>query len=115
MISKRDKKMVNDDILVIKDKILETVGACEKIFLFGSHAYGAPHEDSDYDFFVVLPDTSENPVSIIQKIHRNLSKTRMHIPVDVLANYKTQFEERSQFPTMERKILREGVLLYERE
>ncbi len=27
----------------------------EKIVLFGSHAHGAPHEDSDVDLLVVLP------------------------------------------------------------
>jgi predicted nucleotidyltransferase len=44
--------MINDDILVIKDNILNTVGeTCEKIILFGSYAYGKPREDSDYDFF----------------------------------------------------------------
>jgi predicted nucleotidyltransferase len=47
--------MINDTILAIKDSILSTVGeSCEKIYLFGSYAYGTPHKDSDYDFFVVL-------------------------------------------------------------
>ncbi|HEX5270095.1 MAG TPA: nucleotidyltransferase domain-containing protein [Gemmataceae bacterium] len=27
----------------------------EKIILFGSHAYGTPHEDSDVDILVVMP------------------------------------------------------------
>jgi predicted nucleotidyltransferase len=107
--------MIDEEILTIKNKILESVDNCEKIYLFGSHAYGMPNKDSDYDFFVVLPDTSENPILAIQKVHRNLSKTRMLVPVDILANYKTRFEERSKFPTMERKIVREGILLYERE
>jgi predicted nucleotidyltransferase len=47
--------MVNDDIIAIKDSILDTVGdICEKIILFDSHAYGTPRKESDYDFFVVL-------------------------------------------------------------
>jgi predicted nucleotidyltransferase len=106
--------MIDEEILRIKGKILESVEGCEKIYLFGSHAYGMPNKDSDYDFFIVLPDASENPIFAIQKVHRNLSKTRMLVPVDILANYKTRFEERSKFPTMERKIVREGILLYER-
>jgi predicted nucleotidyltransferase len=33
--------MINDTIIVIKDSILSTVGeSCEKIYLFGSYAYG---------------------------------------------------------------------------
>ena len=42
---------MNDDIIAIKDSILNTIGeTCEKIILFGSHAYGTPREGSDYDF-----------------------------------------------------------------
>ena len=28
----------------------------EKIILFGSHAYGQPHEGSDVDILVIMPD-----------------------------------------------------------
>jgi predicted nucleotidyltransferase len=107
--------MVNKDILAIKDNILTTVGQnCEKIYFFGSYAYGTPRVDSDYDFFVVLKDGVENPILVLQKIYRNLAKTRMVIPVDVLANYKSRFDWRSTQLTIERKIALEGVVLYER-
>ena len=60
--------MVNDEILAIKDSILHTVGNdCEKIILFGSHAYGTPRETSDYDVFVVLKDNLEKPNGVLQK------------------------------------------------
>jgi predicted nucleotidyltransferase len=43
--------MTNDDIMMIKNSILDAVGeTCEKIILFGSHAYGTPREGSNYDF-----------------------------------------------------------------
>lgn len=31
----------------------------EKIILFGSHAYGEPHADSDVDILVVMPTRNE--------------------------------------------------------
>src|SRR5262245_19361682 len=31
----------------------------EKIILFGSHAYGTPHEDSDVDILVVMPTRNQ--------------------------------------------------------
>ena len=31
----------------------------EKIILFGSHAYGAPHPDSDVDILVIMPARNE--------------------------------------------------------
>ena len=107
--------MINNEILAIKDNILNTVGEnCEKIILFGSHAYGTPRDDSDYDFFVVLKDDTERPILVLQKIYRNLAKKPMVTSVDVLANYKSRFEWRSTQPTIERRIANDGVILYER-
>jgi predicted nucleotidyltransferase len=107
--------VVNDDIIAIKDTILDTVGeTCEKIILFGSHAYGTPHAGSDYDFFIVLEDDSEKPILVLQKVYRNLARKPMLTPVDVLANYKSRFEWRSMQPTIERRIANNGVFLYER-
>ena len=106
--------MINDTIIAIKDNILSTVGdGCEKIFLFGSYAYGTPNKDSDYDFYVVLKDGIENPLLVMQKIYEYMGDTN-YIPVDVLANYKSRFEWRSTQPTIERTIAKKGVVLYER-
>jgi predicted nucleotidyltransferase len=106
--------MINDTILAIKDSILSTVGeSCEKIYLFGSYAYGTPREDSDYDFFVVLKDGTEKPIRVMQKIYEYMCDTHL-VPVDVIAQYKTRFEWKSKQTTMERRIANEGVMLYER-
>ena len=106
--------MVNNEIIAIKDNILSTVGdGCEKIFLFGSYAYGTPQKSSDYDFYVVLKDGMENPLLVMQKIYEYMCDTN-YVPVDVLANYKSRFEQRSTQPTIERTIANKGVLLYER-
>jgi len=106
--------VINDDIISIKESILSTVGDnCEKIYLFGSYAYGTPQKDSDYDFYVVLKDGIENPILVMQKIYEYMNDTN-YIPVDVLANYKSSFERRSTQPTIEKTIANKGVLLYER-
>jgi predicted nucleotidyltransferase len=108
--------MINDEIIAIKENILNTVGEnCEKLILFGSHAYGTPREGSDYDFFVVLKDDSQKPILTLQQIYRNLARKPMQVSVDVLANYKSRFEWRSTQPTIERKIANDGVILYERQ
>ncbi|MCL2528263.1 MAG: nucleotidyltransferase domain-containing protein [Defluviitaleaceae bacterium] len=107
---------MDDTITAIKNCILGTVGEdCEKIILFGSHAYGTPDKESDYDFFVVLRDETEKPILVLQKIYRSLAKNQAYVPVDVLANYKSRFEWRSSHPTIERKIANDGVVLYERQ
>jgi predicted nucleotidyltransferase len=104
---------INQDIIAITNKIKETVPA-ERIYLFGSYAYGSPNKDSDYDIFVIIPDNSMRPMEAMQKIYRSLSKTRMSVSVDVLASYESKFNERKEFSTLENKIAREGVILYER-
>jgi len=104
---------INAEMLRAKNTILKTT-ECEKIYLFGSHAYGTPHKDSDYDFFVVLKDDVENKYPILEKISLNMAKAKFSMPIDVVAERNRHFEERSVFPTMERKIKNDGVLLYAR-
>jgi predicted nucleotidyltransferase len=108
--------MMNNDVLAIRDDILKTVGSdCERIYLFGSYAYGTPRiggdNPSDYDIYVVLKDGSKKPILVMEDIYRALNYTS-RIPVDVMANYRSGFEARAQQQTMERKIARDGEVLY---
>ena len=105
--------VMTDEIMQITNAIVEAIPA-ETIYLFGSYARGTPNEDSDYDFFVVIPDDSMMPLEAAQKARRSLSKIKYRTPVDILADYRSSFEERRNFNTLERKIAREGVVLYER-
>jgi predicted nucleotidyltransferase len=106
---------VNDEILSIKDTIVANVDP-EKVYLFGSYAYGTPHKDSDYDFYVVLKDDSPiKPLDAMKVIEMSLFKANLRKATDILANYKNRFDARSIQPTMERKIVREGIVLYERQ
>ncbi|GHV96703.1 hypothetical protein AGMMS50293_30230 [Spirochaetia bacterium] len=103
---------INKEILEIKDVILNSV-ECEKIYLFGSYAYGMPTANSDYDFYVVLKDDyPEKPIIAMQTIRKSLINFDTKMPIDLLANFKTRFNYKSTQPTLERKIVREGVLLY---
>jgi hypothetical protein len=89
-------KMVNNEIFAITNSILQTVGdACEKIYLFGSYAYGTPRENSDYDFFVVLKDGTEKPLEVMENIHCNFGRQGIFKSIDVLAGYKSRFEVRN--------------------
>ncbi|MBR7079716.1 MAG: nucleotidyltransferase domain-containing protein [Treponema sp.] len=96
----------------IKDEILNTVEV-SKIYLFGSYARGTQTAQSDYDFFVVIPNGSIRPIEAMQKIYCSLAKYPMPVPVDILASYEKDFEERKTLSSsMERTIQNEGVLLY---
>jgi hypothetical protein len=86
----------------------------ERIYLFGSYAYGTPHKDSDFDFYVVLPDDCPmKQGDAIDHIRKEIRPVKNGMPVDLLVNYKSRFDELSQLPTMLRQIVDEGIVLYD--
>jgi predicted nucleotidyltransferase len=105
--------MLNDEIIAIKDTILKTAD-CEKIYLFGSYANGIPHANSDYDFYVVLNDSVENPLITVEDIFWNLRKVQRKTPVDILADKYSNFEKLAKTSTLEKQIIKEGLKLYDR-
>jgi predicted nucleotidyltransferase len=106
---------VNQEIQKIAEIIRQAVPA-ERIYLFGSHAYGTPNEHSDYDFYVIIPDGSMRPIEAMQKAYRALYPMASTIPnVDVVASTQRNFDVmRHRVNTIEEDIAGKGVLLYER-
>ena len=91
--------------------ITETVKA-EAIYLFGSRAYGMPTDDSDYDLCVIITEKSKRPVDAVKAIRRALFSAQS-VPLDVIVYRSNAFHQRAEHASLERKIAREGVLLYE--
>lgn len=86
----------------------------EKIYLFGSYAYGVPQADSDYDIYVVIPDNRPRPITAMGNIRKALLPIQAR-PLDVLLGYSSIFEKRKHWPSsLEREVARKGVLLYGR-
>jgi len=102
----------NQEISNIVEAIRNAIPV-EKIYLFGSFAYGKPNENSDYDFFVVIPDNGLRPLEAMQKARKALIPLNRQKAVDILADYNTRFYDRKEYNTLERKIFNEGVVLYE--
>ena len=100
------------DIENIKNIILQTV-KCEKIYLFGSYAYGTPNKDSDYDFYVVVPDDGIRPLEVMQNVSLALIGKSDRKAVDILAKRHSDFERRKNMITLEREVYNKGVVLYE--
>ena len=102
---------LNQEIFDIAEAIKQAVPV-ERIYLFGSHAYGTPTEDSDYDFFLVLPDGSPRLLEVLTRARKSLRNVDRKTPVDILGDYKTSFNERRKYNTLEKKVFNEGVVLY---
>jgi len=92
---------------------IEYVHAVES-YLFGSYVYGTPNSDSDFDFFLVIPDIGIKPLEAIRQARLALIPLNWKTSVDILADYRNRFDQRSKLNTLERKIVDEGALLYER-
>lgn len=45
----------------------------EEIYLFGSHAWGTPTDDSDVDLMVIVRDSGEKAIRRMQRAHHCLS------------------------------------------
>ena len=104
---------INDEITKIKDAIVAAVDV-EKLYLFGSYAYGTPREDSDYDFYMVIPNNSMRPIDAMSEARMALWGMKRK-PVDILAGTPETFERRSKKVwTIEGEVASKGVLLYER-
>jgi predicted nucleotidyltransferase len=80
-----------------------------KIILFGSHAYGRPHENSDVDLLVVMP--ARNQLDMAWKIHSTINPP---FPVDIKVrtpkNMRWRLEAGDWFL---REVVAQGKVLYE--
>jgi len=84
----------------------------EKIYLFGSYAYGTPHKYSDLDLYVVLKDdVSMRDLDAGLQIALAISRKKS-MPVDIVAKKKRDFESRLDDITLERKVNRDGIRIY---
>lgn len=83
----------------------------ERIYLFGSHAYGVPGSDSDVDLFVVV-SSSEQPR------HRREAQALGYLiglacPIDVLVYTQAEVKKWADVSTsLPHKVLEKGRLLY---
>ena len=83
--------------------------APEKIILFGSHAYGTPHEDSDVDILVVMPARNE----LDQAVRIRLA-VDYRFPLDLLVRTPRNLAWRlAEGDSFLREIVSKGKVLYE--
>ena len=103
--------MINEEINAIKDRLSATVSP-KRIYLFGSFAKDTYTDDSDYDFYIVVPDDAGNKIDLSQKAYRSLRGIRKR-PVDIVVEHESSFNERITENTLAKIVKNEGLLLYE--
>ena len=104
--------MINDEIREMTRRFVEALHPV-KVILFGSYAKDTYRDDSDYDFYIIMPDdTKQNMVDATIVAYTAIDDMYDRKAVDILANTQDYFDNRKNRITMERIVNREGVVLY---
>jgi len=100
------------EISEIVDNILSSVPALE-IYLFGSFAKGTEQTNSDYDFYVVIPDDSGMRETEADLAIRKSLRGKRKRSIDMLVGTQSKFNRRKDyFYSIENEIIETGVKLY---
>ena len=92
--------------------ILSVFPEIERIYLFGSYAYGEPVEHSDIDIAVILSDTA-NANKSAYKIEKALALRKT--PLDLFIDKSSRFKNYSNhISTLQNEIITRGVLMYDK-
>ncbi len=104
-------KIIENELEQLVSKIKEAVRV-NKIYLFGSYAYGTPTIDSDIDL-CVLTEEDKRKIDIMIEIRENIGFS-VNYPLDIIVYKPDEFYSRaSSVTSMESQILKKGVLVYE--
>ena len=103
--------MVNDEIKEMTRRFVEALHL-QKVILFGSYAKNTYRSDSDYDFYIIMPDDTTNLLDSTRQAYRPLRDLRSLTPVDILVNTASRYNNRKKSSTMEKIVDEEGVVLY---
>lgn len=85
----------------------------EQIILFGSYAWGTPHDDSDIDLYVIVPESGESPLQRARRARACLGYVRFAL--DIFVRTRAEADKyRHIYASLECQIFEKGRLLYER-
>jgi uncharacterized protein len=97
-------------ILDVTDRLVKEFNP-ENIYLFGSHAWGTPNEDSDLDLLVIVSSSeisASKRSSIAYRCLRDIP-----YPLDILVKTRKEVERFSQISlSLEHQIIFRGKCLY---
>lgn len=94
----------------VKKRLVKTYNPLE-IYVFGSHAWGSPDEDSDLDLLVVVEKFDKDRYHALVKGHKAL--IGLKLSKDILVYTKEEFDLDSHDVTaLGYKIKRKGKQIY---
>ena len=104
-------KTIQPDLLESVINRLKIEFQPEEIYLFGSHAWGTPNEDSDVDLMVIVPSSDERPIRRDQRAQKCLG--RLEVPADVLVRTRGEVDRYKHLrASLFHQVLHQGRKLY---
>lgn len=92
-------------------RILEKKIRVERIILYGSHAYGTPHDGSDIDLVVISPDfVRMHPLRRLEYL--SLARREMKEPIEALGYTPKEFRRARESILLD-EIVERGVVLHQ--
>ena len=88
----------------------------EKVILFGSYAYGEPHEDSDIDLLVVtndetIPGSYREHIQNYLRVAAALRDIRKIVPIDVIVHTKAMYAKFLELGSLfSKEIVSKGIV-----
>jgi len=107
------------NIETIQNELLEALKPLhlERVILFGSHAYGTPHKESDIDLYVVtnddyIPQSYKEKRALVWKVSQKILEIRKKYAIDLLVHTKKMNERFVELQsTLAKEILEKGKVL----
>jgi predicted nucleotidyltransferase len=104
-------KTIPEGLLEEAVKRLKAEFQPEEIYLFGSHAWGTPNEDSDVDLMVILMQSNERTIRREQRAQFCLG--RLPISADVLVRTRSEVNRvREIRGSLTHEVLQKGRKIY---
>ena len=102
---------IDEALLQTATQRLEAEFQPDQIWLYGSHAWGTPNEDSDVDLMVIVRDSDETSVRRSQRAHHCLRGLRMS--KDVVVPTRAQVDRYKHLrASLFHQVLTQGRKLY---
>jgi predicted nucleotidyltransferase len=105
---------IKHELSIITDALVSGLPV-EKIYHFGSYAYGNAGKKSDIDMYVLISDDSKyGRIEAMQEAYSCLSKSKYSIATDVLVEKLSEFELKANSHRLQRDVSSRGIQIYGR-
>jgi predicted nucleotidyltransferase len=101
-----------EKLSILINATVKEIPGIEKIYLFGSYAYGKPSVESDLDLMVITDKEVDDAILLVTEIRYN---TWGKVGVfDMLVYSEKVFNDRKEKYHLENKVFNEGKIVFER-